>query len=609
MNFGLWTENFKRVYGLLSPAARGRAKWVLFLMVLGMGLETLGVGLVMPAIAALTDPDGFGETVRAWSGKGMPFAYDRETVMLWGLAGLVAVFVAKNVLLAFMVREQAKFSFGVQEETSAYLFESYLSRPYAFHLKANTSELLRNSVVEVNSFVGYILQPGLMLLTEAMVICAVGGLLLWVEPLGTVMLLLGLSLVAWLFQRATCGVVSEWGRERQCRESLKIKHLQEGFGGVKEVKLLGSEAEFTKRFRKHNRLGAEAGRKQYAMQQMPRLGLEALAVAGLACLAWIMVGRENGDVETLPKLGILAVAVIRLMPSANRIVNAGQSIRYGWPCVEVLERECGGWQRLERETEEGEASTLSFDEEFVMEDVSYGYPETEDDALKGVSLSVRAGESVGIVGESGAGKSTLVDALLGLLEPKEGALSVDGKVLRSASDRRAWQGRLGYVPQDIFLSDDSLRANVAFGVPVEEVDEEALWEALKSANLEKFARELPEGLDTLMGERGARLSGGQRQRVGIARALYRNPSLIVLDEATSSLDPETEEGVLRAVRALRGEKTFVIVAHRASAVEHCDVTYRVEGGRIVERKAAESLSRGRNAVEAVLGSASSKQTT
>lgn len=609
MNFGLWPEQFKRVYGVLSPAARGRAKWVLFLMALGMGLETLGVGLVMPAIAALTDPDGLGETVRAWSGNGMQFAYDREAVMFWGLAGLVGVFVAKNLFLAFMVRWQAKFSFGVQEETSAYLFESYLRRPYVFHLKANTSELLRNSVGEVNSFAGYVLQPGLVLLTEVMVICAVAGLLLWVEPIGTVALLLGVAAFAWLFQRATRGAVSDWGRERQEREGLKIKHLQEGFGGVKEVRLLGREAEFVKRFRKHNRLGADAGRKQYAMQQMPRLGLEALAVAGLATLAWILMGRENGDAETLPKLGMMAVAVVRLMPSASRIVHSGQSIRYGWPCVEVLERECAGWRGSERSPEKVEPSILSFDKEFVMEEVRYAYPETEEDALKGVSLSVKAGESVGIVGESGAGKSTLVDALLGLLEPEEGALRVDGKVLLDASDRRAWQDRLGYVPQDIFLSDDSLRANVAFGVPEEEVDEEAVWEALQSANLEKFARELPEGLDTLMGERGARLSGGQRQRVGIARALYRNPSVIVLDEATSSLDPETEEGVLRAVRALRGEKTFVIVAHRASAVKHCDVTYRVEDGRIIERKAAEGSPGGRNAVEAVLGSESSTKTS
>ena len=572
-------NDFRDVAKVLSPGARRKALVVLGMMVLGMGLETLGIGLIMPAMSVLMNPGHIENIVKSSTSTEFLHELESQTLILVGLAVLVGVYLLKNCYLALQTRQQARFSFGVQEETSAYLFESYMRRPYVFHLKANTSELLRNAVGEVNSFAGYVLQPGLVLLTETLVVVAIAGLLLWAEPVGTLVLLCGMSGAAWAFHRLTRNAVSDWGRERQEREGFKLKHLQEGFGGVKEVRLLGREAEFVERFSEHNRLGALAGQKQYVMQQMPRLGLEVLAVMGLAVLALVLTGDGAKGEEALPKLGMMAVALVRLMPSVSRIVRSQQSIRYGWPCVKLLGQECRDWSAGSQKLPKIEP--LSFERDFVMKDVSYRYQGVEGDALLEVSFRVSVGESVGIVGESGSGKSTLVNVLLGLLEPRHGGVFLDGIELRSPAAVREWQGKIGYVPQEIFLTDDSLRNNVAFGVPLEEIDDDAVWKALRAAQLHEFVRDLPDGLDTIMGERGARLSSGQRQRVGIARALFLDPPVVVLDEATSSLDTGTEAEFMRTVRLLKGKKTFVVVAHRLSTVEHCDVLYRLEGGRIV----------------------------
>ncbi|MFP6900576.1 MAG: ABC transporter ATP-binding protein, partial [Opitutales bacterium] len=425
--------------------------------------------------------------------------------------------------------------------------------------------------------------------TETFVMLAVLTLLLLVEPLGTLCLLCVLGVVTWLFHRVTRKSVASWGKERQKREGLKLLHLQQGLGGIKDIKLLGCEDEFLERYRKHNRMAALMGQRQFVLQQLPKLGIEVLAVIGLVILALVLVGQEQPVETALPVLGMMAAAAFRLIPSFSRILNSTQTIRFGWPSVEVLEKELDtpNAASIPSNEEDGDREPLPFESEISLSKVSYRYPVTDKSSLVNVSLTITKGASVGIVGESGSGKSTLVDVMLGLLEPQEGQIALDGKDVRV--NLRSWQDRIGYVPQEIYLTDDSLRNNVAFGVPGASIDDERVWEALRSAQLEEFARELPEGLDTSMGERGVRLSGGQRQRVGIARALYHEPSVLVLDEATSSLDEKTEEGIMEAVRSFKGEKTFVIVAHRLSTVKYCDVLHRMEGGKIVSSGSYEEV--------------------
>ena len=578
---GLLHQGFGRVCGILSSAGRRRLIFVLGMMLVGMALETLGIGLVIPAISILMQEsylDRFPVIAPWLDALGHP---THAMLVTWGLLSLAMIYLCKNLFLAFQVRRQARFAFGVQEETSFHLFEYYLRQPYVFHLRTNTAQLIRNVVGEVNSFSGYVLQPCMILLTEIFVMLAVLVLLLWVEPLGTAFLLLILGSMAWLFHRVTRKSVASWGKERQKREGLKLLHLQQGLGGIKDIKLFGCEQEFLERYKEHNQIAAIMGKRQLVLQQLPKLGIEMLAVLSLVILALALIGQERPVAAALPVLAMMAAAAFRLIPSFSRILNAIQSIRFGWPCVQVLENEIGCKDRdgtASREDDEA-GEPLPFDREISFSEVNYRYPASDKPSLQDVSIRIPKGASVGIVGESGSGKSTLVDVMLGLLDPQEGSVLLDGK---KVSDKiRSWQNRIGYVPQEIYLTDDSLRNNVAFGLADSSIDDDCIWKALRSAQLEDFARKLPEGLDTSLHERGVRLSGGQRQRVGIARALYHNPSVLVLDEATSSLDEKTEEGIMAAVSSLKGEKTFVIVAHRLSTVKHCDFLYRMADGKIV----------------------------
>ncbi len=563
-------------YGVLSPRSRKRFFGVLILLTIGMSLEVLGIGLIMPVIDLLVNPDQSSQ-FPIWQYL-KSFLGDGANVLLMGLAFVVGIFAVKNLFIAFQVYYLSKYSFDVQVETSTYLFGKYLSRPYEFFLKTNTSELLRNSIGEVNSFVGYFLQPFLIMVSEFLILLAVIGLLLYVEPLASFVAIAFVGGLGWVFHRFTRRRVAAWGKERQVREGMKIKCLQEGFAGIKAIKLLERDDFLKESFRKHTALGAEAGRKQYAIQQMPRLLLESLGVLGLALLTLGVVS-GGGSEDSLPKLGMIAFGLVRIMPSVARMVHSCQSVIYGWPCVKVLREEIGEWESHPVNTLDEEE--CRFDEVFSLNKVSYSYSGVSTNSLTEVSIRVRKGSMVGIIGESGSGKSTLVDLALGLLEPSEGEILLDGGKIGSEISRSAWQNMIGYVPQEIHLMDETLRSNVALGIESEKIDDDRVWQCLEDASLGEFARGLPLALDTMMGERGTRLSGGQRQRVGIARALYHDPSFIVFDEATSSLDAETEESVMQTVCDLQKERTFLIVAHRMETLRNCEVIYRIKEGRVI----------------------------
>ncbi|HAW98779.1 MAG TPA: ATPase [Opitutae bacterium] len=573
-------------FHVLSEKSRKGFLWVLIVSTMGMGLEVLGVGMVMPLIDLLVSPETAADSL-VWQTLLSVLGED-SNVLLLGLICLVGLFAFKNLFLAYQVNLQSKYSFGVQVETSTYLFENYLGRPYEFFLGTNTSELLRNAIGEVNSFVGYVLQPLLIIIAESLVLLAIVVLLLCVEPLASLMAIAFVGALGWAFHRFTRRRVNDWGKERQHREGLKIKCLQEGFNGIKVIKLLEEHSFLGESFREHTQLGAAAGRKQYAMQQMPRLLLETLAILGLAILAIGLVSVGEDQDDALPKLGMIAFGLVRVMPSVARIVHSSQSIVYGWPCVKVLREELGDWDSSKTESEKD--LDCSFSSSFSMKEVSFAYSQGAVNSLVGVSIEVPKGSSVGIIGESGSGKSTLVDIALGLLEPCEGALFVDGRKLENQGDKSSWRKMIGYVPQEIYLTDDTLRNNVAFGVDPCQIDEEKVLTSLKEASLLEFVQGLPDGLDAMMGERGARLSGGQRQRVGIARALYHDPAFIVFDEATSSLDSDTEKSVMETVLDLQRNKTFLIVAHRLSTLKNCDRIYRVHQGRIVESGSFSEIS-------------------
>jgi ABC-type multidrug transport system fused ATPase/permease subunit len=387
-----------------------------------------------------------------------------------------------------------------------------------------------------------------------------------------------MGLAAWVFYRLSRTHLLRWGRARQHHEGLRIQHLQQGLGGAKDVKLLGREEDFFAQYRIHNEGTATVQQHLSTLQQLPRLWLELLGAVGLASLVLVMIAQGKPLAALLPTLGLFGVAAFRLMPSVGRMMASLQVMRYNLPVVDTLHRELGIIDTSAPFRHDSQP--LRFNGALVLDRVGFNYPNTDTAAISGVSLSIARGTSVGFVGGSGAGKSTLVDVILGLLTPATGRVAVDGIDIQT--NLRGWQDQIGYVPQSIYLTDDTLRRNVAFGLPDDQVDASAVSRALKAAQLDEFVSDLPAGLETVVGERGVRLSGGQRQRIGIARALYHDPPVLVLDEATSSLDTANEQGVMAAVNALHGDKTLIIVAHRLSTVARCDRLFRLEHGRLVE---------------------------
>lgn len=567
---------FAKVRGLLTVPERRSASLLLVLMFIGMVLETLGVGLVIPAIAVLTQNDlasKYPVLQPVLTALGNP---SKPALILGGMSLLVGVYLIKALFMAFLSWQQARFAFGVQANISHRLFSSYLRQPYTFHLQHNSAQLIRNVVNEVNLLTFTCILPAMSMLTEVFVVLGLCVLLLFFEPVGAVIVLSVLGMAAGGFHYFTRRRITRWGEARQHHEGLRMQHLQQGLGGVKDVKLLGREADFLELYRVHNAKIAQMGQLQATLQQLPRLWLELLAVCGLAILVISVLAQGRPMEAVLPALGLFAAAAFRLMPSATRVISAAQSLRYGLPVVDTLYREL-----LLDATEKVPPirSVSAFNNALELSNVSYTYPGAPEPALKGLSLAVRRGEAVGFVGSSGAGKSTLVDVILGLLPADMGEVKVDGCNILHAL--RTWQDQIGYVPQFIYLTDDTLRRNVAFGLPDAQIDEAAVWRAISAAQMEDFVRGLPQGLETVVGERGVRLSGGQRQRIGIARALYHDPAVLVLDEATSSLDTDTELGVMQSVRALRGDKTIIIIAHRLSTVDLCDSLYRLEKGRLL----------------------------
>ncbi len=548
-------------------------------MVIGMVLETLGVGLVIPALALLTQSDIARDYPALQPALQMLGNPSQHNLVIGGLLVLVGVYLIKALFLVFLTSRQMRFAFGVQEQLSQSLFAVYLSQPYSFHLQRNSAQLIRNVINEAGLFAGTGVQSAMLLITESLVLLGLCTLLLVVEPLGALIVVSVLGIAAWGFHRLTLTNIKRWAAARQFHEGLRIQHLQQGLGGAKDVKLLGRETEFLKQYIPHNMHSARVGQLVATLKQLPRLWLELLAVSGLAILAISMLAQGHALETILPTLGLFAAAAFRLLPSVNRILGSVQSLIYVLPVIDILHAELN----LAIPKVVGMSSSVSpFRMALELRQINYTYPGAAEPTLTDISLAIQRGESVGFIGASGAGKSTLVDILLGLLAPDTGEVLMDREDIQI--NLRNWQDQIGYVPQSIFLTDDTLRRNVAFGLPNDQIDDTAVVRAIKAAQLEEFVLSLPDGLETIVGERGIRLSGGQRQRIGIARALYHDPKVLVLDEATSSLDTATEREVMQAVRAMHGAKTILIVAHRLSTVAHCNRLYRLHAGRVIEEE-------------------------
>lgn len=568
-----------RAFELLDARGKRQLPLVFGLILIGAMLEAVGIGIVMPFIALINDPTYLDRQVllqRIYQLSG--FGTREEFIVACAIA-LLVVFVVKNAFLALTVVLQNRFVYGQMLATSRQLYTAYLQRPYSFHLQSNTAVLIRNITNEVVMVYINVIMPALILLTELCVVLTVLILLLWLSPVPTMVALVLLGGVAGSFYYAVRKKVRKLAIEQQASNGRRIKWINEGLGGIKEIKVLGREQFFIDGFNRYDAVFVEASRHAMTLNQMPRFFIETVAVAALL-LGVIAIVSGGGEArQLLPLIALFAVAGIRLLPSINRITMSVVRILYYLPAVHEVHKDLRARPVASMTVVPHATHSLLLNHGIELEDVTYSYPNTGKPALQEISIVIPKGSAVAILGPSGAGKTTLVDVLLGLLTPNGGSIRVDGRDIRD--NLRCWQDKIGYIPQHIFLSDDTVRRNVAFGVPDGAIDERKVWAALKMASLEEHVRSLVDGLDTIVGERGAKLSGGQRQRIGIARALYHDPDILVLDEATSALDSETEREISATIEGLQGQKTLIIIAHRHSTIEKCRIRYELRAGRLI----------------------------
>ena len=548
-------------------------------MLIGSVLETVSLGLIVPAMGALTNPEYLEKFPRLNELLGLPSPGQLVAISM-GL--LVVVYLAKSAFMIWSLWIQKGYSNTVSNRIGRHLFDVYLQQPYEFHTQRNSALLVRNSQNSASMLAG-IIDPTLGILADTLVTIGLFGLVMLLEPVGTLVTIVSFGISAVTFRRFTNERIRRWGAAQNHHKGMMLKHLQQGFGGVKDLKVLGREGFFVDRYSDELDANASVWRRFTLAQVLPRIGLENLTVIGLALLVSTMVFAGYDSTHILPIIGLFGAAAFRLLPAVNRTISNLQTIKWNQEIAYELYDDL----KLPIEQKQiGNQSRSTF-ESINFSNVSFGYVGAVQNSLQDISLQISHGEAVGLVGPSGSGKSTLVDVLLGLLAPQSGEVRVNGLPIREKLD--IWRTTVGYVPQTIFLIDDSLRRNIAFGLPNKEIDEKCVEQAIELAQLKDFVAGLPDGLETVVGERGVRLSGGQRQRIGIARALYNQPEVLVLDEATSSLDTETEQGVMQAVQALQGTKTVIIVAHRLSTVEYCDRLYRLESSRIVDEGTFEEV--------------------
>jgi len=584
-------ESVRKLYALLSRDERRRFVAVVLLSILSSVFETVGVASILPFLAVLSDPGTIeSNAVLSWLYTAGSFTTTNSFLIFLGFSvlGLVLVSLCVRLVSVYTI---ARFSNMRAYSLSSQLVENYLRQPYTWFLNRNSAELGKTILIEVRRVVSQAIMPLMMLISQFAIVLSLFALLLTIEPtiaLTAVALFGGSYVLVFLVARRTLARIGDIILQSN---GLRFKAVNEAMTGIKDVKILGVEKLFLQRFRAPTRRMAIAQSLGAVISETPRYILETLALGSMLVLILHLLSSRSGTlVDVLPTLGVFAFAGLRLFPALQGIYSKLGALKMSTAAVDELYRDMieTRAQAMDWPKDTG-GRGLPLRESLDLEGVSYAYPAASRTALRGLDLSIPARSTIGIVGGTGAGKTTLVDVILGLLTPDAGNLRVDG-VPVTRENLRAWQKNIGYVPQQISLIDETVAANIAFGISPDQVDMGAVERAARIAELHDFVTtELPLGYETKVGDRGVRLSGGQRQRIGIARALYHDPDVMILDEATSALDNLTERAVMDAVHNLGHAKTIIMIAHRLSTVQNCDSIIMMEHGEIIARGTYEHL--------------------
>lgn len=574
-------QSILKLFSILTTAQKKECFFIIFTMIIGAILEAVGIGTILPLISVIENENVFLEYPQIkYIANSVRIITHTQFIIAVSIL-LIFVFVLKNLYLAWQLRLQINFSLKNQIYFSKMLMREYLFKPYLFHLNHNTATILRNvnssgAIIFSNMYVS-----AFQLLTEIVTGFVIWSMLLLIDPFTATIAAGFMVLILYSIIKAFRKKISEQGKKQNQYSAAYLKWVNQGLGAIKETKVLRKESYFLQAFSKTYEEYGDSNKRFLFLNQVPRMIIESTVVFGLLLLIIVKIILGTPANEIVPLLGVLALAAFRLMPSANRIVNLSNNIRFNMPFFNELYDEFVKIKNSSLSTNEAfidkeKISKISFNKQIKIDNLHFSYLNSKN-VLTDISFEIPKGKFIGIIGPSGAGKTTFVDILLGLLEPTSGSITVDGVDI--FSNIRGWQANLAYVPQSIYLIDGTIKENIALGVAEKEIDDKLIDKVLHMAELYDFVYSQQDNINTNVGERGVKLSGGQRQRIGIARALYQKPEVLILDEATSALDNETEKSITDTILKLKGKITIIAIAHRTSTLEQCDFKVKFENGK------------------------------
>ncbi|MBP3470263.1 MAG: ABC transporter ATP-binding protein [Lachnospiraceae bacterium] len=572
----------KKLNYLLTRKNKIQIVFILFLTLGGAIAELLGVAVMLPVINLAMDTN-YTENVWCKLVMDMTGFTEKDDILLVMVGATIVIYIGKSMYLAWMNNVLYKFSAKIKSEMAEKLMTAYLRQPYKFFLQKNSSELIR----AVNQDTGQIYEivlNCLLVFSNGLTACALIITLLVTNVVMTIVIALLLSITAGVIFFVIQKKTRYYGRRNQKITSSLIKYLQQTFEGIKEIKIIGNEYFFINRYIATYRDHAETGRKYNLTNLLPKYLIETVCIVGIMSFLGYNIIFVPTYMEIIPQLAVFVAAAIKLLPSVNALYSYANTIIYHKAAIDVIYEDVKEANELNSGelVPEENSQKMNFSRKIELQNLSFQYDTAGKIILDHVNLEVSKGKSVALIGPSGGGKTTTADIILGLLTPTEGKVLVDGIDIQT--NLSGWRRQIGYIPQNIYLMDDSIKNNIALGVPEKEISEEQVWKALEAAQLSDFVKGLEQGIETQIGERGARISGGQRQRIGIARAMYHDPDILVFDEATSALDTKTEEEVMKAIDGLHGSKTMIMIAHRLSTIENCDIIYRIENGQVKKER-------------------------
>jgi ABC-type multidrug transport system fused ATPase/permease subunit len=590
-------ETLRKTRVLLGGDGLGKWALLIALALVAAAFEAAGALVVLALLRRVTtDQSGFELPLVGNVRELLPGLGDTTLLLIVGVF-VAGFFVARAALLVFQAYLQSRLTENASADLATRLVSGYLAMPYSFLLRHNSAELIRNTFDTVQQYARDALTPAVRLISQSFVALMLVAVLLATSPWATLLAVAILAPFSWLMLRAIHPRVKRFGVISQEMSRQNLQTLDESLSGWRDIKILGRERFFAAQFARDREQLARIRYLRSTLREIPRVALETGLVLFILAFLGVNALVHDGAADALPVLGLFGYVAVRLQPSLNEIMTSLNSLKFVGPGIDLIYRDLLLFPA--EAPAESRPAPLSLRREIRFEKVSIRYEGAHRDALIDANLTIRAGEFVGIVGPTGGGKSTLVDTMLGLLTPTSGRVTVDGVDIRG--NEKAWHESLGVVHQTVFLADTSIRRNVALGVPDEEIDDAIVAESIRLAQLEGFVTSLPDRLETIVGQRGVRLSGGQRQRLAIARAVYRQPSVLVFDEGTSALDNVTEGALLKALAPLRGQRTIVVVAHRLTTVATSDRVVLIDEGRLVDIAPFDELAQRHAQLRATAG--------